>query len=265
MSGKNGVKTGQINQQRFGGTKIQISGAQIRSAVMMLLIADILCLLVFGGCGNKKQQKQENKAQTQAEATPEPKGITVCIDPGHGGVDPGKVGVNDALEKDINLSVSLLLRQNLMNEGYEVIMTRDSDNGLYEEGEKHKKMADLKRRIAMIEEKKPDIVVGIHQNSFTSESSRGAQVFYYKDSAEGAKLAGILQNRLITELADGNTREAKSNDNYYMLVHTSIPMVIIECGFLSNPGEADLLTQVEYQQTLADIIKNGINEYFSAG
>ena len=238
----------------------------IRGAVVMLLLADILCLLVFGGCakGNKdKKAEKGEQVQTEQEEQVKPKGITVCIDPGHGGVDPGKVGVNEALEKDINLAISTLLRQELEAAGYTVIMTREDDNGLYEEGEKHKKMADLKRRIAMIEEQKPDVVVGIHQNSFTQESSKGAQVFYYKDSGEGAKLADTIQEQLKTELADGNSRVAKANDNYYMLLHTSVPMVIVECGFLSNHEEAEKLITVDYQKQLAQIIAKAVDSYFA--
>lgn len=235
-------------------------------AVVMLILADILCMLVFSGCfgGGKKEKGEKEKAQKEEVATPVPKGITVCIDPGHGGVDPGKVGVNQALEKDINLAISILLRQYLEEAGYDVMMTRESDEGLYDEGEKHKKMTDLKRRIAMIEEKKPDIVVGIHQNSFTQESSKGAQVFFYKESTEGAALAAVMQEQLKTGLADGNTRAAKSNDNYYMLVHTSVPMIIVECGFLSNPEEAAKLIEVDYQKQLAQTITQGIEGYFAS-
>lgn len=240
---------------------------RILSAAIMLIIADILCMLVFGGClrTDKEKGKKEGSVdkESQAEDKVEPNGITVCIDPGHGGVDPGKVGINNALEKDINLAIALMLREQLEASGYEVIMTRETDAGLYEEGERSKKMADLKRRIALIEEKKPDIVVGIHQNSFTQESSKGAQVFYYKESQDGATLAGIMQEQLKTELSDGNSRQAKANDNYYMLLHTSSPMIIVECGFLSNSEEAEKLISVEYQQKLAEIIAHGIDAFFA--
>lgn len=237
------------------------------SAALMLVIADVLCMLVFGGCfrtkdGNGDDKKNGDKEIQEEKDRVEPKGITVCIDPGHGGVDPGKVGVNNALEKDINLAISLMLRDRLQASGYDVIMTRETDAGLYEEGEKSKKMADLKRRIALIEEKNPDIVVGIHQNSFTQESSKGAQVFYFKESQDGATLAGIMQEQLRTELADGNLRQAKANNNYYMLVHTPVPMIIVECGFLSNNEEAGKLTTEEYQQKLAGIIAHGIDAFF---
>lgn len=241
---------------------------RILSAAIMLIVADVLCMLVFSGCfrtdkGKEKKGGSTDKESQTEENKVEPNGITVCIDPGHGGIDPGKVGVNNALEKDINLAIALMLREQLEASGYEVIMTRETDAGLYEEGEKSKKMADLKRRIALIEEKKPDIVIGIHQNSFTQESSKGAQVFYYKESQDGATLAGIMQEQLKTELADGNSRQAKANDNYYMLLHTSSPMIIVECGFLSNSEEAEKLISVEYQQKLAEIITHGIDTFFA--
>lgn len=244
-----------------------LKSKRFMSAAFMLFIADLLCMLVFGGCFRKNGSGAENEKNKGGEVQDgtdraEPKGITVCIDPGHGGVDPGKVGVNNALEKDINLAISLMLREQLEAAGYDVIMTRETDAGLYDEGEKSKKMADLKRRIALIEEKKPDIVVGIHQNSFTQESSKGAQVFYYKESQDGATLAGIMQEQLRSELADGNSRQAKANDNYYMLVHTSAPMIIVECGFLSNNEEAEKLMTAEYQQKLAEIIAHGVDAFF---
>ena len=230
-----------------------------RKVTMLVAFAYMVCFLLQG-C--KHDESEKKKAKEKVEQTAKPKGATICIDPGHGGVDPGKVGVNNALEKDINLAISILLREKLQELGYEVIMTREKDEGLYEEGEKRKKMADLKRRIAMIEEKKPDLVIGIHQNSFTQQSSKGAQVFYYKDSAQGAEFAATMQAQLKEELADGNNREAKANNNYYMLVHTTAPMVIIECGFLSNPEEAEKLVTVEYQNQLADIIVHGVQKHF---
>ena len=122
----------------------------------------------------------------------------VVIDPGHGGNDPGGIGVSGVLEKDVNLSVSLFLKANLEAQGFEVIMTRDTDKALYSsESSKSKKKEDLAKRIEIITEAKPDFVLCVHQNIFTDAKYSGAQVFYYQDSEEGARLAECIQNQLI--------------------------------------------------------------------
>ena len=120
----------------------------------------------------------------------------VLIDSGHGGIDPGKVGVNGAYEKDINLAISLYLKEELQKKDCEVVMTRETDTGLYSEGDRSKKIADLKKRVELMNSEKPDAIVSIHQNSFTQESSKGAQVFYQTTSEEGKKFAEIMQKEL---------------------------------------------------------------------
>ena len=129
----------------------------------------------------------------------------VIIDPGHGGFDPGKVGVNQSLEKDINLAISKKLSDMLASNGYTVYMTRTEDVALCQGDEKSKKMADMKNRVAMIEEKAPSLVVSIHQNSF-SAGTKGAQVFYHAKSEEGKQLAGILQQTIREAVGDYNHR-----------------------------------------------------------
>jgi N-acetylmuramoyl-L-alanine amidase len=188
----------------------------------------------------------------------------IVIDPGHGGEDPGKVGINDALEKEVNLSISLFLKEDLEAEGYTVILTRNDDDGLYTQSDTNKKLADMKKRCKIIEESSASIVVSIHQNSFSQESAHGGQIFYYKYSAEGKRLAECLQDAFHQYIDEENDRQAKSNDNYYMLLHTPCPTVIAECGFLSNSAEAELLCSEEYQKKVAAGICQGILEYFRA-
>lgn len=189
---------------------------------------------------------------------------TIVIDPGHGGFDPGKVGVNNAKEKDINLAISLELKTLLEEEGYDIVMTRDTDCGLYEETDSNKKSTDMRNRVKLIEETKPILAISIHQNSFTQESSKGAQVFYYEGSIEGEKFASIMQATIKSELADGNHRVEKANTAYYMLKKSSCPLIIIECGFLSNHAEANLLVTQDYQKKMADAIRKGILNYLSS-
>ncbi|MGF7145821.1 N-acetylmuramoyl-L-alanine amidase [Anaerotaenia torta] len=185
----------------------------------------------------------------------------VVIDPGHGGRDPGKIGVNNALEKDINLSISLKLKELLAQKKIQVIVTREEDVGLYSESDSNKKRADLNARVALIKESNADIAISIHQNSFTEEYVKGAQVFYYSTSEQGKRLAQIMQETLVETLADGNHRKAKPNSNYFMLQKVECPLVIVECGYLSNREEAALLIDDEYQGKMAQAICQGILAY----
>lgn len=187
----------------------------------------------------------------------------VVIDPGHGGADPGKVGINGALEKDINLAISKRLIKLLEANGVKVITTRDEDMGLYKESDTNKKVVDLNNRLHIMEEEEPDLIVSIHQNSYSSETISGAQVFYYKTSKEGNKIANIFQKSLINTLDPSNHRVEKGNDSYFLLKKTSFPIIIVECGFLSNQAEADLLITTDYQEKVAWAVHLGIMEYLN--
>ena len=189
---------------------------------------------------------------------------TVVLDAGHGGMDPGKVGVAGTLEKELNLEIVYRVKRLLEQNNVQVILTRESDAGLYTEADSNKKSADMKKRIAIIEKEAPALVVSIHQNSYTSPSCKGAQVFYFEGSESGERLAGILQDVIKETLADGNTREAKGNSSYYMLKKSTATSVIVECGFLSNPEEEALLLQEEYQEKMAWAIHLGILQYLNA-
>jgi N-acetylmuramoyl-L-alanine amidase len=189
-------------------------------------------------------------------------GITVVIDAGHGGFDPGKVGINKALEKDINLSIALKLKNYLEENNIKVIMTREDGKGLYQASDKDKKRVDMSKRVSIINSSNPNIAISIHQNSYSQESIKGAQVFYHANSEEGKILAEILQERIKKTINDGNHRLAKSNSSYYLLRHTECPLVIVECGFLSNRKEANLLIDEQYQDKMAQAICLGVLEYF---
>ena len=187
----------------------------------------------------------------------------VVIDAGHGGNDPGKVGIDGQLEKDINLKIAERLKAYLEASDVKGVLTRDSDQGLYSSGDSHKKMADMRKRCDVINEAVPDLVVSIHQNSYHEEYVNGGQVFYYKTSEKGKYLAEILQKRFDYVLGDANKRMAKANDNYYLLLHVKHPIVIVECGFLSNKKEAAKLEQEDYQDQMAWTIHMGIMEYLN--
>lgn len=182
---------------------------------------------------------------------------TVVIDAGHGGSDPGKIGVNQCLEKDINLQIALKVKEKLENEQIKVIMTREDENGLSTDGASNHKIEDMKKRVEIINASEASIAVSIHQNSYTSEEVKGAQVFYFTHSEQGKQMAEIMQENF--RLANPeNKRQAKENQTYYMLKKTKIPTIIVECGFLSNWEEAEKLTDDSYQEKTAQIICDGI-------
>ena len=190
-------------------------------------------------------------------------GLSIVIDAGHGGIDPGKVGINDALEKDINLALALKLRDKFTQDAIRIILTRDSDTGLYSEGSTNKKAEDMQTRCKIISDASPIFTVSLHQNSYPSPEVCGAQVFYFGQSQDGKKLADMIQDSLISNVDPDNHRVAKANESYYLLKKTPTPTVIVECGFLSNPTEADLLLTDDYQNLLVDAIYNGIQNYLT--
>lgn len=191
------------------------------------------------------------------------KQYTIILDAGHGGFDPGKVGVNQAKEKEINLQIAYKLKNLLEQNDIKVIMTREDDTALCKNTDRDMKRTDLKNRVKIINTSDAVFALSIHQNSFTQESSWGAQVFYYRNSEEGRVLAEVLQDRIKKTMNDGNHRLAKANGTYYMLKYSTCPLVIVECGFLSNRSEADLLCQDEYQDRIAWAIHLGVMEYIN--
>ena len=211
---------------------------------------------------DRLSEERSRRVHGEGKILPEGRGeVRVVLDAGHGGYDPGKIGINDALEKDVNLAVTLLVREYLEASGVKTVMTRKEDLSLGGEGGDNRKVRDLKQRIEIIENADPALAVSIHQNSYPEEYVSGAQVFYYRTSVEGRKLAQALQDRLIGELDPTNDRQIKENDSYFLLKKTSVPLVIVECGFLSNRNEADKLCSEDYQDALAWAVYLGIMDY----
>ena len=188
----------------------------------------------------------------------------IMIDAGHGGNDPGKVGVDGVLEKDLNLQLAKKLKTLLEQQDMEVMLVREEDRGLYDENASNKKVQDMKRRCELINEEQPVCVVSIHQNSYHEESIHGAQVFYYSTSRESEKLAKVLQSELVRVAEPENTRQAKANDTYYLLKKTEAPVVIVECGFLSNWADCAKLQDENYQDKLVWAIHMGILKYMNS-
>ncbi len=191
-------------------------------------------------------------------------GNLILVDPGHGEDDPGMIGAGGLEEKGLNLSISLLLKESLENRGYSVVMTRETDKGLYDASANNKKAQDMQRRVALISEKSPALSVSIHQNSYQQDTSvHGPQVFYYESSEEGRKLATAIQNSLNETLEVDRPREIKGNTSYYLLKRSQGTLVIVECGFLTNPEEAEKLQTEEYQRKVAEAVADGIHTYLN--
>lgn len=184
----------------------------------------------------------------------------IVVDVGHGGSDPGKVSNNGIKEKDINLQIALYLKDYLIAQDYTVYLTRETDCGLYDEKISNKKTSDLNNRIQFFKEKNASYVVSIHQNSYPDPLPHGAQCFYFEGSNSGKAFAESIQNSLL-KLDSSNTRVAKSSGSYYLLKHSDVPSVIVECGFLSNPEETAKLTDPNYQKQIAYTISLGICNY----
>lgn len=189
----------------------------------------------------------------------------VVLDAGHGGSDSGKISVTGALEKDLNLLIVQKLKEMLTAADYEVILTREDEKGLYSESDRNHKIADMKKRCEIINGSAADIVVSVHLNSFTDPKVNGAQVFYYKHSAQGKILAGCIQESFRNVLNSDNKRVENYNDSYYMLLNTTPPTVIAECGFLSNAEEAALIDTEEYREKIASALFEGIENYYQKG
>lgn len=189
--------------------------------------------------------------------------ITVCVDAGHGGADPGKVGCHGELEKDINLQIAYKVKEVLEQQDIHVVMLREKDEDLADENVRSRKVSDMQNRVKIIEKANADLVVSIHQNSYPDASVKGAQVFYYSHSPESRILAGHIQESLTRRVDGSNTRREKANDSYYMLKRTPIPTVIVECGFLSNFEESERLADQQYQERLAWAIVMGIMQYLN--
>ncbi len=224
----------------------------------------VIVALIAGRMGLLEKNSLE-AAETAGQSAKGTRHPVVVIDSGHGGADPGKIGVSGQEEKVINLQIAQKLKSYLEAADIRVVMTRESDRGLYKESDSHKKSADMKERCRIINEAAPVLAVSIHQNSYHQESISGAQVFYYKNSKDGRRLAEILQKRFDYVLGeDGNRRSAKANDSYYLLLHVKAPIVIAECGFLSNWTEAEKLSEEDYQDRIAWTLHLGILQYINS-
>jgi len=180
----------------------------------------------------------------------------IVIDAGHGGWDPGAVR-SGVIEKELNLQIAEKLQSLLEQSGAVVLITRGDDSALAD-----RKTRDLNARREIVDSAQADVFISIHQNSFPDSSVKGLQVFYFGTSERSKLLAESIQEQFNASASDNSRRTAKSNNAYYLLKRTTVPSVIIECGFLSNATDARNLTTEEYQERLAWAIYVGTMNYF---
>lgn len=191
----------------------------------------------------------------------------IIVDAGHGGADGGTQSSSGILEKHINLEIAKKVNALLLSLGYNTAMTRTDDSLIYGDGYdtiREKKVYDIRKRMSIIEENPNSIFLSIHQNFFTESKYNGAQVFYSPNNEESSNIAKFLQDSIVQNLQKDNTREIKkSGKEIYLLYHAQSPAVMVECGFLSNPVEAKLLNDEEYQKEMSLAIVAGITEYLN--
>lgn len=221
---------------------------------MTRLLVLLLCVcLLLGGCSGA------------ASATTATRSIAVLIDPGHGGFDGGTVASDGTYEKHINLAISLVLRDLLSVCGVSVILTRDTDRALNAEDTsavRSNKSSDIRARLALYEQ--AETVISIHQNHFDVPKYAGTQVFYSGNHPGSQELAKAVQSAAQTLLQPDNHRDIKQATNgIYLLYNTTVPSVLVECGFLSNPEERELLKNTVYQQKMAFAVVAGYWNYLT--
>ena len=228
--------------------------------VYLCCSAILICLFLSGGLIDAAL-RDDSVIKTAATGERE---HTIVIDPGHGGEDSGAVA-NGLLEKDINLSISLKLRDMLTADGYKVIMTRDTDRSIYDSSAgttREKKRSDLNQRVEIINSDHDNILLSIHQNKFEQSRYSGTQIFYSGNDSSSIKLAEELRKSVVSLIQPDNKREIKkAEDSIFILKKAEVPAVIVECGFLSNKEEAGKLSDEKYQQQMAFSIYCGLVGY----
>ena len=195
-----------------------------------------------------------------ASTTPKSK-YTIVVDAGHGGIDGGAIGKTSGISESVlNLNYANCLKEYLQDFGFNVVMTRTTENGLYSPLAKNKKKDDMKKRREIVENSNADFVVSIHMNSF-SYKSKGAQVFYGAEDVPSQNLANSIQKYFIKYLQDAK-QETKVGD-YYILNAIKVPSVLVECGYLSNPDEEKLLLNEDYNKEVCYSILLGILSFLN--
>ena len=223
-----------------------------------LFIILAFCVFLFPQTGSQSSTFAISSTEQSKQTDTVPsRNYTVVIDPGHGGSDPGSIGYKTKVnEADLNLKLSKMLQTKLEKAGINVVMTRTDEKALIEGSGRKWKKQDMQARKEVIKKARPNMVISLHQNSYTNHSLRGAQVFYDKTSEISKQIANFIQDQFKLDL--DKSIKATSPGDYFMLKCTSAPSVLVECGFLSNAEDEQLLLSSEYQEKIIDCIYKGI-------
>lgn len=230
-----------------------------KNKILKIVLTVFVIILIFAITLNKKENDYIETVSLPVS------GKVVVIDAGHGVPDEGAQADDGTTESETNLKIALKLQNLLEQSGCTVILTRSDENAIYDIDSKtlkQKKISDIRNRVKIGNESSADIFVSIHLNKIPQQQYDGWQTFYNKNSEDGKNLATAIQNNLNEAIQKENKRVASKIENIYIINNVEIPTTIVECGFLSNPEEAELLQQDEYQNKLAWGIYNGIMDYF---
>ncbi len=190
--------------------------------------------------------------------------VTVVLDAGHGGEDGGAVSADGFTEKEANLSITLLLKELLEANGIAVRLTRSEDVLLYDRNVDYrgrKKVLDLLARRNIAESTENCVFVSIHMNAYPVEKYKGLQVWYSTNHPASRMLAEGVQEMTTSLLQPDNHRRVKAaTSSIYLLHHLQCPAILVECGFLSNPQEAQALANQDYQKKLAFLLFLSLSE-----
>lgn len=243
---------------------INLKRGLIGASVLLKLTAFLLILTLSFLLSSQYFSKNKLYASAVSEITDSK---TVIIDPGHGREDCGAIGVNGVYEKDLNLEISTILGQMLAERGYAVVYTRTEDKLLYTDAENIRglrKISDLKNRCKIGAEYDNSLFISIHMNSFSSPIYSGLHTYYSTNNPSSYDLAARVQAKVRDTLQPNNDRVIKKGEKMYLLEHLENPAILIECGFITNVEECELLCKKEYQKELCFAVVCAIIEYIEA-
>ena len=235
-----------------------------RSGLCLLGAAAVCALGVRTALMRSQEHSPDAVAASAGSAAP-----VIVLDAGHGGIDGGCSSAAGVPEKGINLNIVLDLRELLRISGYEVILTRDTDRSIHDkgiEGIANQKSSDMDNRLAILNQPENAVCISVHQNQFTDPKYSGAQMFYSETDSRSESLAQMMQTQFREQLQPENAREIKCcGKELFLCYYCKHPMVMAECGFLSNPGEAALLSTEDYQRQVTFTIYSALQQWLAAG
>ncbi len=237
------------------GVIMKLNSTKLIAVVLSLILLFTTLLMIV----SKNKFFTDTFKSTQNE-------ILIIVDAGHGGEDGGAVAPDNSFEKDYNLDIALKLETILKVYGCKVIVTRTDDRMTCDDNlktQRQKKISDIKNRFAVIKKHNNAVFVSIHQNKFSDSRQKGTQVFYSPNNLKSKTLADCIQQSIVKNLQKDNRRlTKKSGTDIYLLYHSTVPSVLVECGFLSNQSDLMLLKNDSYRKEIAFLIADGIIEYY---